>query len=56
GIPGCGKTILSSTVTEDILNTYANDPGIVVAYFYFDFTDKEKQKSELMVRSLISQL
>jgi hypothetical protein len=56
GIPGCGKTILSSTVTQDILFYCANDPGKVVAYFYFDFTDADKQKPELMVRSLVSQL
>ncbi|KFY29437.1 hypothetical protein V491_00029, partial [Pseudogymnoascus sp. VKM F-3775] len=56
GIPGCGKTILSSTVTQDILLYCANDPGKVVAYFYFDFTDIDKQNPELMVRSLISQL
>ncbi|OAF55629.1 hypothetical protein VC83_07589 [Pseudogymnoascus destructans] len=56
GIPGCGKTILTSTVTEDIFLYCANDPGKVVAYFYFDFTDANKQKTELMVRSLISQL
>ncbi|KFY91992.1 hypothetical protein V498_05197 [Pseudogymnoascus sp. VKM F-4517 (FW-2822)] len=56
GIPGCGKTILSATVTQDILLYCANDPGKVVAYFYFDFADADKQKPELMVRSLISQL
>ena len=56
GIPGCGKTILSSTITQDILYYSANDPGKVVAYFYFDFADVDKQKSELMLRSLISQL
>lgn len=56
GIPGCGKTILSSTVTQDILYYCANDPGIVVAYFYFDFTNMDKRKPELMIRSLISQL
>ncbi|OBT50693.1 hypothetical protein VE04_09070 [Pseudogymnoascus sp. 24MN13] len=56
GIPGCGKTILSSTITQDILLYYANDPGKVAAYFYFDFTDADKQKPQLMVRSLISQL
>ncbi|KFZ15388.1 hypothetical protein V501_02734 [Pseudogymnoascus sp. VKM F-4519 (FW-2642)] len=49
GIPGCGKTILSSTVTQDILFYCANDPGKVVAYFYFDFTDTDKQKPELMI-------
>jgi hypothetical protein len=56
GIPGCGKTILSSTITEDIIFYCTNDPGKVVAYFYFDFTDADKQKPQLMVRSLISQL
>ncbi|KFY17204.1 hypothetical protein V492_00821 [Pseudogymnoascus sp. VKM F-4246] len=56
GIPGCGKTILSSTVTQDILRYCAGDPGKVVAYFYFTFTDADKQKPELMVRSLVSQL
>ncbi|KFY18095.1 hypothetical protein V492_00149 [Pseudogymnoascus sp. VKM F-4246] len=56
GIPGCGKTILSATVTEDILLYCDNDPGKVVAYFYFTFTDADKQNSLLMVRSLISQI
>ncbi|KFY98731.1 hypothetical protein V500_01563 [Pseudogymnoascus sp. VKM F-4518 (FW-2643)] len=56
GIPGCGKTILSSTIIQDILFYCGNDPGKVAAYFYFDFTDTDKQKPQLMVRSLISQL
>ncbi|KFY49012.1 hypothetical protein V495_00825 [Pseudogymnoascus sp. VKM F-4514 (FW-929)] len=43
-------------LTQDILLYCANDPGKVVAYFYFDFTDADKQKPELMIRSLISQL
>ena len=56
GIPGCGKTILSSTILHNILEYCANDPGKVVAYFYFDFKDTQKQSSELMIRSLVSQL
>ena len=32
------------------------DPGKVAVYFYFDFNDVQKQNSELMLRSLISQL
>jgi hypothetical protein len=56
GIPGCGKTVLSSTVVENVLQHCANEPGKVVAYFYFVFNDQEKQLSQLMVRSLISQL
>ena len=56
GIPGCGKTILSSTVIEDILQHCTNDPGKAAAYFYFDFKDPQKQPSELMIKSLVTQL
>lgn len=56
GIPGCGKTILSSTIIENVLYHCTNDPGKVAAYFYFDFNDLRKQSSELMLKSLIAQL
>ena len=56
GIPGCGKTVLSSTVLENVLDYASNDPGKAVAYFYFDFNDKQKQNTGLMVQSLVSQL
>jgi hypothetical protein len=56
GIPGCGKTILSSTIIEDVLYYCSNDPVMVVVYFFFDFNDIEKQKYEKMIRSLITQL
>jgi hypothetical protein len=56
GIPGSGKTILSSTVVENVLQHCANGLETAVAYFYFVFNDREKQSSELMVRSLICQL
>jgi Cdc6-like AAA superfamily ATPase len=53
GIPGCGKTILSSTIIEHLEHTY---PERLLLYFYFDFTDSSKQTLEDVVRSLISQL
>jgi Cdc6-like AAA superfamily ATPase len=56
GIPGCGKTVLSSTLLENILEHTTDDPGKAVAYFYFDFNDRQKQNPEMMIRSLISQL
>jgi hypothetical protein len=56
GIPGCGKTILSSTVLESVLQYCARTPGKVAAYFYFDFNDTQKQIPESMIRSLITQL
>ncbi|KAI1663601.1 HET domain containing protein [Pyrenophora tritici-repentis] len=55
GIPGCGKTILSSTIIEHLLQHCHDDTSIVTAYFYFDFNDTQKQDPELMLRSLLCQ-
>jgi hypothetical protein len=56
GIPGCGKTILSSTVIEHMLQQCNDDTSMVTTYFYFDFNDIQKQDPELMLRSLLCQL
>jgi hypothetical protein len=56
GIPGCGKTILSSTIIEHLLQHCQDDARMVTAYFYFDFNDARKQNPELMLRSLLCQL
>ncbi|KAI4645433.1 uncharacterized protein J4E78_009343 [Alternaria triticimaculans] len=56
GIPGCGKTILSSTVVEHLQHHCGDDKRKVTVYFYFDFNDAQKQIPELMLRSLLHQL
>ena len=56
GKAGCGKTILSSTIISEILQTCRLRSGTSVAYFYFDFNELEKQKPDTMIRSLITQL
>ncbi|MCJ1394682.1 hypothetical protein MMC18_007562, partial [Xylographa bjoerkii] len=56
GIPGCGKTVLASTLIEDVLKFSQYTPSSTVACFYFDFNDSEKQQHEKMPRSLITQL
>ncbi|KAL8993437.1 MAG: hypothetical protein Q9169_006341 [Polycauliona sp. 2 TL-2023] len=56
GIPGCGKTVLSSTIIEAIRQKYLLTDDTAVLYFYFDFNESQKQKPEFMVRSLILQL
>ena len=55
GKPGCGKTVLSSTVIVEVQKTLPTD-RTTMAYFYFDFNDINKQKPENMIRSLIEQL
>jgi hypothetical protein len=53
GIPGCGKTILSSTIIEHLDTMPSSHP---LLYFYFDFKDTSKQELDSMIRSLINQL
>ena len=56
GIPGCGKTILASTIIQDVIRSFQSHPGIAVAYFYFDYNNSEKQSTGTFLRSLIVQL
>ncbi|KAH7201289.1 hypothetical protein DER44DRAFT_440639 [Fusarium oxysporum] len=52
GLAGCGKTILSTTILDHLLqtNTYTT------LAFFFDFNDARKQKLEDLLRSLAVQL
>ena len=56
GIPGCGKTILSSTILQNVLDQCSEKSNSAVLFFYFDFNAREKQRNENMIRSLICQL
>lgn len=56
GKTGCGKSILASTIIENVMEHCHFKPEMAVAFFYFDFADNEKQKCENMIRSLITQL
>ena len=55
GIPGCGKTILSSSVIEDLKYATKAATGALL-YFYFDFNDVQKQSLDSALRSLVAQL
>jgi hypothetical protein len=35
GKPGCGKTIMSSTVVKDVQTIYQHTPRAAVLFFYF---------------------
>lgn len=47
--------IHSSTIIQDVLTAHQYKPTVAVAYFYFDFNDVDKQRTENLLRSLISQ-
>lgn len=53
GIPGCGKTVLSSSVVADLEQDAMSRRPL---YFYFDFNDVEKQSTDKAIRSLVLQL
>jgi Cdc6-like AAA superfamily ATPase len=56
GIPGCGKTILASTVIEDLQRSQSQSRSQMLLYFYFDFTDSRMQSFENTIRSLVCQI
>lgn len=41
---------------EDVLSYTRDDAAKASAYFFFDFNDQQKQRPDMMVRSLIAQL
>ena len=47
--------IYSSTAIEEVLKLCKDDSGSALAYFYFDFQNRDKQQCESLLRSLIAQ-
>jgi hypothetical protein len=56
GKAGCGKTVLSSTVIEDMRLHCNTLPNVGHAVFYFSFSDDHKQAFEDLLRSMAVQL
>jgi Cdc6-like AAA superfamily ATPase len=55
GIPGCGKTVLSSSIIEDLQQS-SSEASPAILYFYFDFNDIWKQTFDNALRSLLWQV
>ena len=56
GKAGCGKTVLCSTVIEDIRGYCDGKRNSIYAVFYFTFSDNRKQLYKDLLRSLVAQL
>ncbi|KAI9654916.1 MAG: hypothetical protein M1821_005669 [Bathelium mastoideum] len=56
GKAGCGKTVLCSTAIEDVQAHCEMGDNVVLAVFYFSFSDNQKQSYEDLLRSLVAQL
>jgi Cdc6-like AAA superfamily ATPase len=56
GIPGAGKTILTSIVVEELTTLFSTDPTVGIAYIYCNFRRQDEQKIDDLLRSLLKQL
>jgi ankyrin repeat protein len=56
GIPGAGKTILTSIVIEDLSTRFQDESSIVVAYIYCNFKRQAEQTLEDLLASVLKQL
>ncbi|KAK8011810.1 Alpha/Beta hydrolase protein [Apiospora arundinis] len=56
GMPGAGKTILTSIVIDDLEHRLQDDRKSAVAYIYFNYKQKGDQKIHNLIASLLKQL
>jgi len=56
GIPGAGKTILTSIVVDDLCKRFYDCPTVGIAYVYYDFRRQDEQKADDILANLLKQL
>ncbi|KFZ13854.1 hypothetical protein V501_03493 [Pseudogymnoascus sp. VKM F-4519 (FW-2642)] len=56
GIPGAGKTILTSIVVDYLYANFQKDTNIGIAYIYCNFRRQDEQKADGLLASLLKQL
>ncbi|KAI1076795.1 hypothetical protein F5B20DRAFT_572639 [Whalleya microplaca] len=56
GIPGSGKTFLTSIVVQDLTTQFRNETIIGIAYIYCNFRQKAQQSINHLLASLLKQL
>ncbi|KAF7541629.1 hypothetical protein G7054_g471 [Neopestalotiopsis clavispora] len=56
GIPGAGKTVLSSIVVENLLHDLGIEADVAICYFYFNFKRQGEQTIEDVLLSILKQL
>lgn len=56
GVSGCGKSVLCSTIIQDIEEDCSSDTSKRLGYWYFEFGIEATKSADLMARSLVRQL
>jgi hypothetical protein len=56
GLPGAGKTMLTSLAIDDLQRRCRTDPSLGLAYLYCEYRSREDLTVELALLSLLKQL
>ena len=56
GIPGAGKTMITSIIIDTLCKRFENDGSIGIAYLYCNFRQQQDQKPADLLASLLGQL
>src|SRR5436305_1061587 len=56
GIPGAGKTMMSSIVVDHLSAKFENDAGFGIAYIYCNYQPQQEQRPADLLSSLLKQL
>jgi Cdc6-like AAA superfamily ATPase len=56
GMPGAGKTVITSIVVDHLYNKFRNDPTVGIAYLYCNFRQQHEQKPTDLLLNLLKQL
>ncbi|KAI9666565.1 MAG: hypothetical protein M1821_004501 [Bathelium mastoideum] len=56
GNPGCGKTILCTSIIDDLLTDAPGKPTSAVVFFYFSFAHAQRQTRDTLLSSILVQL
>jgi predicted ATPase len=56
GIPGAGKTMMTSIAVDNLCTRFRNDPSVGVAYLYCNYRRRQEQKPADLFASLLKQL
>ncbi len=56
GIPGAGKTILTSIVIDDLEKRFRTETTTAVAYVFYNYKSQDEQTPEALLSSLLKQL
>jgi Cdc6-like AAA superfamily ATPase len=56
GMPGAGKTILTSVIIDHLEQEFGNEPNTGIAYLYCNFRQHHEQTTQDLLASLLKQL